>query len=166
MIKDYKNVFSDIFWLHLHKLLFGWNYRINYMSPSNLTKGNDIGSFSWLKCAPPLPPHHISVFDCFPLFIPSFILGGIPGTKWSGVDGDDNILILDLLGPSLEDLFVYCGRKFSLKTVLMLADQMVRIRIIFFCFLLVLNSWFSSALQSWFFMGLCIILNLGFVLYR
>ncbi|XP_073062547.1 casein kinase 1-like protein 3 [Primulina eburnea] len=50
---------------------------------------------------------------------------GIPGIKWSGVDGDDNVLILDLLGPSLEDLFVYCGRKLSLKTVLMLADQMI-----------------------------------------
>lgn len=51
--------------------------------------------------------------------------GGIPSIKWSGVDGEDNVLVLDLLGPSLEDLFVYCGRKFSLKTVLMLADQMV-----------------------------------------
>ncbi|KAK3000215.1 hypothetical protein RJ639_023113 [Escallonia herrerae] len=50
---------------------------------------------------------------------------GIPAIKWSGVDADDNILVLDLLGPSLEDLFVYCGRKFSLKTVLMLADQMI-----------------------------------------
>ncbi|KAL8128767.1 hypothetical protein V2J09_017922 [Rumex salicifolius] len=50
---------------------------------------------------------------------------GIPNIKWSGVDGEDNILVLDLLGPSLEDLFVYCGRKFSLKTVLMLADQMI-----------------------------------------
>ncbi|XP_011093620.1 casein kinase 1-like protein 3 isoform X2 [Sesamum indicum] len=50
---------------------------------------------------------------------------GIPGIKWSGVNGDDNVLVLDLLGPSLEDLFVYCGRKFSLKTVLMLADQMI-----------------------------------------
>lgn len=54
-------------------------------------------------------------------------LGGIPGTRWSGKDADDNILVLDLLGPSLEDLFVYCGRKFSLKTVLMLADQMVSV---------------------------------------
>ncbi|KAK9268428.1 hypothetical protein L1049_000178 [Liquidambar formosana] len=50
---------------------------------------------------------------------------GIPGIKWSGMEGDDNVLVLDLLGPSLEDLFVYCGRKFSLKTVLMLADQMI-----------------------------------------
>ncbi|XP_051131168.1 casein kinase 1-like protein 3 [Andrographis paniculata] len=50
---------------------------------------------------------------------------GIPNIKWSGVNGDDNVLVLDLLGPSLEDLFVYCGRKFSLKTVLMLADQMI-----------------------------------------
>ncbi|CAH9097764.1 unnamed protein product [Cuscuta europaea] len=50
---------------------------------------------------------------------------GIPHIKWSGVDGDDNALVMDLLGPSLEDLFVYCGRKFSLKTVLMLADQMI-----------------------------------------
>nr|XP_043619533.1 casein kinase 1-like protein 3 [Erigeron canadensis] len=50
---------------------------------------------------------------------------GIPGIKWSGVDAEDNVLVIDLLGPSLEDLFVYCGRKFQLKTVLMLADQMI-----------------------------------------
>lgn len=54
-----------------------------------------------------------------------FLLGGIAHIKWCGVNGEDNVLVLDLLGPSLEDLFVYCGRKFSLKTVLMLADQMV-----------------------------------------
>ncbi|OIW15973.1 hypothetical protein TanjilG_04508 [Lupinus angustifolius] len=50
---------------------------------------------------------------------------GIPSIKWFGVDAEDNALVIDLLGPSLEDLFVYCGRKFSLKTVLMLADQMM-----------------------------------------
>ncbi|KAJ4818312.1 casein kinase I [Rhynchospora pubera] len=50
---------------------------------------------------------------------------GIASIKWCGVESEDNVLILDLLGPSLEDLFVYCGRKFTLKTVLMLADQMI-----------------------------------------
>jgi serine/threonine protein kinase len=34
-------------------------------------------------------------------------------------------MIMDLLGRSLEDLFNFCGRKFSLKTVLVLAFEMI-----------------------------------------
>lgn len=42
-----------------------------------------------------------------------------------GQEGLHNILVIDLLGPNLEDLFDMCGRKFTIKTVCMAAKQMV-----------------------------------------
>ena len=56
---------------------------------------------------------------------------GIPKIHWNGLyfhkpeKLDINFLVMDLLGPSIEDFFQICQRRFTLKTVLMLADQMI-----------------------------------------
>ncbi|RZC54161.1 hypothetical protein C5167_013017 [Papaver somniferum] len=41
------------------------------------------------------------------------LTAGIPNMRWFGVEMDYNILIMDLLGPSLEDLSNFCSRKLS-----------------------------------------------------
>ncbi len=50
---------------------------------------------------------------------------GIPTAYYFGQEGLHNILVIDLLGPSLEDLFDWCGRKFSVKTVVQVSVQMI-----------------------------------------
>lgn len=50
---------------------------------------------------------------------------GVPQVHHFGQEGLHNVLVIDLLGPNLEDLFDMCGRKFTIKTVCMAAKQMV-----------------------------------------
>src|SRR5258707_15456235 len=52
-------------------------------------------------------------------------VAGIPNVYYFGQEGLHNILVIDFLGPSLEDLFDHCNRRFSIKTVVMVAKQMV-----------------------------------------
>ena len=41
------------------------------------------------------------------------------------MEGDYNVLVLELLGPTLQDLFTYCKRRFPVRTVVQTARQMV-----------------------------------------
>ena len=50
---------------------------------------------------------------------------GIPNAVYYSKEGNYNVMFMDLLGPSLEDLFNYCNRRFTLNTVCMLAREMI-----------------------------------------
>jgi hypothetical protein len=64
------------------------------------------------RAAPPPPPPRS--LTC----APPFPGAGIPYIRWYGVEtfpqGSYNVLVMDLLGYSLEDFFNRCGRRFSL----------------------------------------------------
>lgn len=49
----------------------------------------------------------------------------VPALHWYGRAGEYRMMVIGLLGPSLQDLLDFCGGRFGLKTVLALADQML-----------------------------------------
>jgi serine/threonine protein kinase len=51
---------------------------------------------------------------------------GVPNIYHTATEGEFNVMVMELLGPSLENLFVQAEKKFTLKTTLMLADRMLR----------------------------------------
>ena len=50
---------------------------------------------------------------------------GVPLIHWYGNEGCYNAMVMELLGPNLEELFQFTGQQFSLKTVLLIADQLI-----------------------------------------
>ncbi|OAX31148.1 kinase-like protein, partial [Rhizopogon vinicolor AM-OR11-026] len=50
---------------------------------------------------------------------------GIPRVHWFGYEARYNALILDYLGPTLEDVFNICYHSFSLNTIALITDQLI-----------------------------------------
>ena len=61
------------------------------------------------------------------------VIAGIPKVHWYGTEGEYNVMVMDLLGPSLEDLLMRSRKNLSLKTVLLIADQAVLLNHNFSC---------------------------------
>ena len=51
---------------------------------------------------------------------------GVPQIFWFGVEGTHNVMVMELLGQSLEELLQSNKGRLDLKTVLLLADQMIK----------------------------------------
>lgn len=47
---------------------------------------------------------------------------GFSDLLWMGREGDYNVMVSKLLGPSLADLHEYCHSRFNLKTTLLIFD--------------------------------------------
>lgn len=50
---------------------------------------------------------------------------GIPQMHWFGVAGEYNTMVMEILGQNLEDLFNFCTRNFTLKTILLIAMECI-----------------------------------------
>ncbi|KAI0659742.1 kinase-like protein [Cubamyces menziesii] len=65
--------------------------------------------------------YEISVYKLIPDGIPGF-----PSVHYAGPDANHNVIVMDFLGPSLDALRRTCRGTFTLRTVCMLADQMIQ----------------------------------------
>ena len=98
---------------------FGVVYRAR-----NMTTGVDVAAkFEAADAEHPMLAHEAEVYRA---------VGSVPGTlwttgfarpRWTGRVNGDVVLVLDLLGPTVEELFERRGRRFELKTIVRLAIQ-------------------------------------------
>ena len=72
---------------------------------------------------------------------------GVPRLKWFGQEQNQRVLVLSLLGPSLENIFVASGCRFKLGTVLAIANQVVCFICLFYWFLL-LSAYYMNSKTS------------------
>ena len=104
---------------HIKRKLGAGSFGKIYLVEHTLTHEYYAAKFESLDCPAPQLHYEAKLYKKF--------AGGshIPNIHWTGCEKNHNIMVMDLLGSSLEDLFQKNGQKLSLKTVLVLADQML-----------------------------------------
>ena len=70
-------------------------------------------------------PGYLSCFLEFEFYKKMGMDRALPTIHYYGICGRYNTMVMDLLGPNLEDLFNLCGRRFSTKTVLLIGIQLL-----------------------------------------
>ena len=104
----------------LSNLIVGGKYRLSkrigsgsfgviYLG-SNITTGEEVGiKLEEVRCRHPQLFYESKIYR--------YLQGGIgiPNIYWYGVEGDFNVMVIDLLGPSLEDLMNLCNRRIRLE---------------------------------------------------
>lgn len=90
-------------------------------SGTDLTTGGAVAvKLEHVRCARPQLQHEYEVYCTL-----DGSGDGVAHAIWFGTAGDYRVMALELLGPNLLQLLSFCGGRFSLKTVLMLALQML-----------------------------------------
>ncbi|CAE7856748.1 CKL4 [Symbiodinium microadriaticum] len=90
-----------------------------------LAKDVQTGEDLAVKVEHPVGKHSSLTFEA--RVLKRFSAPGFPRIHSLGKEGCYHLLAMELLGPSIEATFNKCGRKFGLKTLLMMAEQMVRL---------------------------------------
>ena len=90
-----------------------------YVGENMETKEEVVIKLEPLQCKCPLLLHEARIYKELTGAI------GIPAVHWDGIEGNFSVMVIGSLGASLQDMLSFCEGKFTLKTVLILADQMI-----------------------------------------